>query len=111
MREVPQASMGFSPFELLYGQQPRGLLEVLRKEWETPSATKKSPASFLEALHQRLKATYPTSLARIRGGPRGTAGEVQCPSKDTDLPGGTEGTVASTLLTQQTPSTVTREKS
>ena len=29
-REVPQASMGFSPFELLYRHQVKGPLDVLR---------------------------------------------------------------------------------
>ncbi len=31
VHEVPQASTGFSPFELLYGRQPRGVLDVLRE--------------------------------------------------------------------------------
>ncbi len=30
VREVPQASTGFSPFELLYGRQPRGVLDIIR---------------------------------------------------------------------------------
>ncbi len=34
VREVPQASTGFSPFELLYGRQPCGVLDVLRETWE-----------------------------------------------------------------------------
>ncbi len=34
VREVPQASTGFSPFELLYGRQPHGVLDVLRETWE-----------------------------------------------------------------------------
>ncbi len=41
VREVPQASTGFSPFELLYGRQPRGVLDVLRETWEEgPSGSK-----------------------------------------------------------------------
>ncbi len=35
-REVPQASTGFSPFELLYGWQVQGPLDLLRKSWEDP---------------------------------------------------------------------------
>jgi transposase InsO family protein len=30
-REVPQASTGFSPFELLYGWQVRGPLDILKE--------------------------------------------------------------------------------
>uniref|UniRef100_A0A3B5QTU2 ribonuclease H n=2 Tax=Xiphophorus maculatus TaxID=8083 RepID=A0A3B5QTU2_XIPMA len=33
-REVPQASTGFSPFELLYGYEVRGPLSLLRETWE-----------------------------------------------------------------------------
>ena len=32
-REVPQASAGFSPFELLYGRKVRGPLNILKEEW------------------------------------------------------------------------------
>ncbi|KAL0184751.1 hypothetical protein M9458_020447, partial [Cirrhinus mrigala] len=34
VREVPQASTGFTPFELLFGRQPRGLLDVAKEAWE-----------------------------------------------------------------------------
>lgn len=36
-REVPQASTGFSPFELLYGWRVQGPLELVRKSWEAPN--------------------------------------------------------------------------
>lgn len=37
-REIPQASTGFSPFELLYGHQVRGPLDLLRDYWESQEA-------------------------------------------------------------------------
>ena len=33
-REAPQISMGFSPFELLYGRTVRGPLTILRELWD-----------------------------------------------------------------------------
>lgn len=42
-REVPQASTGNSPLELLYGRQVRGPLVVLRDTWEPSSDTQPVP--------------------------------------------------------------------
>ena len=33
IREVPQESLGFSPFELLYGRSVRGPMAILRELW------------------------------------------------------------------------------
>lgn len=32
--EVPQSTKGFSPFELLYGRLPHGLLDIEKEIWE-----------------------------------------------------------------------------
>ncbi|KAJ7316610.1 hypothetical protein JRQ81_002772 [Phrynocephalus forsythii] len=34
VQEVPQASTGFSPFEMLYGKNPWGVLDLIREKWE-----------------------------------------------------------------------------
>ena len=33
IREVPRESLGFSPFELLYGRSVRGSMAILRELW------------------------------------------------------------------------------
>lgn len=55
-REVPQASTGFSPFELLYGWDVQGPLDLLRKSWETPSsaASDRSVVQFVLEMRDRL---------------------------------------------------------
>ena len=46
-REVPQASTGFHPFELLYGNErrPRGLLDIARDTWESQPSPHRTVAS------------------------------------------------------------------
>ena len=43
-REVPQASTGFSLFELLYGREVRGSLDVLKESWEASHKSDESMA-------------------------------------------------------------------
>ncbi|XP_075779191.1 uncharacterized protein LOC142827431 [Pelodiscus sinensis] len=55
IREVPQASTEFSPFELLYGRQPRGILDILREDWEAQSARCQGTVQYILQLREKLR--------------------------------------------------------
>ena len=42
VREVPQVSMGFSPFELLFRRKPQGVLDLVKENWEMGPSTSKN---------------------------------------------------------------------
>ena len=46
-REAPQKSTGFSPFELLYGREVRGPLDIIKEEWEPSSKSSESVVSHM----------------------------------------------------------------
>ncbi|XP_042144369.1 uncharacterized protein LOC120836664 [Ixodes scapularis] len=58
-REVPQASLGFSPFELLYGRHVRGPLAILREIWTNVELDAKLLTTYEHVLdlRNRLKET------------------------------------------------------
>ncbi|XP_066518865.1 uncharacterized protein [Hoplias malabaricus] len=59
VREVPQASTGFSPFELLYSRRPRGLLDVVREAWEQQPSPYRSIIEYVQEMQQRVDAVAP----------------------------------------------------
>jgi hypothetical protein len=58
-REVPQASTGFSPFELLYGRTVRGPITILKELWtgEGTDPDVKTTYQYVFDLRERLEAT------------------------------------------------------
>lgn len=53
--EVPQASTGFSPFELLYGWRVQGPLDLLRKGLEAASSGEKGIVQHILEMRERLE--------------------------------------------------------
>ncbi|XP_075753964.1 uncharacterized protein LOC142818437 [Pelodiscus sinensis] len=53
--QVPQASTGFSPFELLYGRQPRGILNLLKETWEEQESRARGSVLYIIHLREKLR--------------------------------------------------------
>ncbi|KAJ8364561.1 hypothetical protein SKAU_G00133920 [Synaphobranchus kaupii] len=59
IREVPQASTGFSPFELLYGRRPRGLLDLAKEAWEQQPSPHRTMVEHVEEVRERMATIWP----------------------------------------------------
>ncbi len=59
IREVPQASTGSTPFELLFGRQPRGLLDVAKVAWEQQPAPHRSVIEHVKEMRERIDRVMP----------------------------------------------------
>lgn len=52
--EVPQASTGFSPFELLFSHRPRGLLDVMKENWEQQPSPHNTAIEHIEDMREHV---------------------------------------------------------
>ncbi|XP_016308100.1 angiopoietin-related protein 1b [Sinocyclocheilus anshuiensis] len=53
-REVPQASTGFTPFEVLFGRQPRDHLDMAKEAWEQQPAAHRSVIEHVKQMRERI---------------------------------------------------------
>lgn len=54
-REVPQASTGFSPFELLFGRPVKGPPDLLRDAWESPKPTTTNILTYVITMREKME--------------------------------------------------------
>ena len=68
IRECPQESLSYSPFELLYGRQIRGPLKVLKDKWfETPSDHPlRTVSEYVDTLKNKLHAVRTLALNNLK---------------------------------------------
>ncbi|XP_063070441.1 uncharacterized protein LOC134461440 [Engraulis encrasicolus] len=59
IREVPQSSTGFSPFELLLSYRPRGLLDIAKEAWEEQPCKQRTIVEHVGAMKERMRVVYP----------------------------------------------------
>ncbi|XP_069371637.1 uncharacterized protein [Paralichthys olivaceus] len=59
VREVPQSSTGFSPFDLLYSHKPRGLLDIAKETWEEQPCPHRTMIEHVGAMRDRMAAVVP----------------------------------------------------
>lgn len=66
-REVPQESSGFSPFELLYGREVRGPLDILKESWTAESSeASHSIVSYVLLMRERLEKMSTLTQANLK---------------------------------------------
>lgn len=74
--KVPQASLGFSPFELLHGRHPRGILDVVREDWEEGVQEQPFPLSLHCSTERQAASCFKPSQGEVGDSPTGPQKKV-----------------------------------
>ena len=59
VREIPQVSTGFSPFELLYGRRPGGILDLAKEAWESQTSPHRTLVDHVKQVRERMAQVWP----------------------------------------------------
>ena len=83
-REVPQESLAFSPFELIYGRTVRGPMQILKELWskEIPSDETKTTYQYVLDLKNRLQDTCQIAHENLRKAQNTQKKYFDCKAKD-----------------------------
>ena len=65
-REVPQSSTEFSPFEMVYGRDVRGSLDISKERWIGGKLGGDNIITYVIWIHERLEAAKETVLENLR---------------------------------------------
>ena len=63
-RSAPHANTGFSPFEIIYGRQVRGPLELLKETLDSQDKEQVDVCKWVEQLQERLEIVRDTVRER-----------------------------------------------
>ena len=68
VREIPQESLGFSPFELFYGRNVRGPMQILRELWSVEETDEHARLTYQYVidLRERLEKTCKLAQDNVR---------------------------------------------
>ena len=68
IREVPHESIGFSPFEMLFGRSVRGPLSMIKEQWlNTPSDSTQTIQQYMEKLKRVLREVRKIAKENFKG--------------------------------------------
>lgn len=65
IREAPQNSTGYSPFALVYGHQPRRILNLICENWTEPELGRPRWSRTVTAFQERLERVQDRALSNL----------------------------------------------
>lgn len=65
-RDAPQESLGFSPFELVFGHTVRGPLSMLKERWLQETPTNESVFEYISRFRTRLHEAYELAREKLK---------------------------------------------